>query len=223
MDELIAIIPAKDDSCICYDAIMQLSSLIAVCIGVDGDFRSAERLSCRFSRDKNVTVYLSEENVGPSLMRNSLAYLADAERLLIFDADDGISHSFIDELAKEHIHSNADITLALCEDDAEPYERKYRSPGIYNRDSLLDIGGFNAAAFFAENTELFIRARARGLIISHCPMAVVKRHVHSNSLSAVTPPELKVLENKYLHNLHRIIDERTASIPLLKVPLLQVM
>jgi GT2 family glycosyltransferase len=64
-------------------------------VGVDGCERTAEAL-----RAAGEPFYWSPENVGPYLVRNSLAAVAPASHFLIFDADDVMDPDYVQRLTE---------------------------------------------------------------------------------------------------------------------------
>jgi len=159
-------------------------------------------------------VYIRQENAGAAAARNTALKHARGELITFLDADDVLPTNKISLQAKHLVdHPEVGCVLGRQEivfDGVAPPEWLQRDP-IYGdlegipllcmmaRRSILDeLGGFDSTYSFAEDRELLIRMRERGVGIAVLDEIVLYRRFHgrNQNFDRPQPPIFRSLKEK---------------------------
>jgi glycosyltransferase involved in cell wall biosynthesis len=175
-------------------ALAQTYEPLEVLVVDDGSTDATAEIARSFERVR----YLHQENSGPSAARNRGIEEARGEYIGFLDADDealparmSLQVGFLLE------HPEVGCTLGRQEvaDGGPPPEWVGRDAVfgdlagvplmslVARRESLLELGGFDASLRIAEDRDLLVRMRERGIRIEVVPEVVLRRHFHGRNLS----------------------------------------
>jgi glycosyltransferase involved in cell wall biosynthesis len=181
-------------------ALAQLYEPLEVIVVDDGSTDASPEIARSFERVRCV----QQQNRGPSAARNRGLEEARGEYVAFLDADDealpvrmSLQVGFMLE------HPEVGCTLARQEvvDGGPPPAWVGRDPTfgdlagiplmslVARRSLLLDLGGFDVALRIAEDRDLLVRMRERGIQIEVIPEIVLKRHFHGGNLSFDRPAD----------------------------------
>jgi glycosyltransferase involved in cell wall biosynthesis len=145
--------------------------------------------------------YLHQENAGPAAARNVGLTRAEGEFIAFLDADD-MWHP--EKLVRQMAQLNTRQELELCaahlqnfwipelSDEAESFRNHYLSrpvpgygpPALLARRALFDkVGVFDAALRLSEDTDWFLRAVEKGVVMEILPDVLVYRRWHRTNIS----------------------------------------
>jgi hypothetical protein len=152
-------------------------------IGVDGCPETSDVLA-----DLGYQHWVSRQNFGPYVIRNSLAALADWDALLTFDADDIMSPRYVRTLLQKL--RVADIAgpdrTPIAQDGSRTSKRHYayaHGVSAYSRRSWGILGGFRDWRVSGD-WDYVQRAKAAGLrVVRHARPLYYRRH-HPGQLTA---------------------------------------
>lgn len=150
-------------------------------LGVDGCAETS-----RFLLRSGVAHWWSEENVGPYVMRNSLIELEHASAYAIFDADDVMRPTYLEELlhwmGKDGI---AGAARSQVDETGKLLARRfgYRSGVcVISHPAWAKVGSFRAWPVAADH-DFILRARALRVTVQPVNKALYVRRVHAESLT----------------------------------------
>jgi glycosyltransferase involved in cell wall biosynthesis len=177
------------------------------------------------------TRYIYQENQGQAAARNAGLSLAQGEFLTYLDADDLIPPYKL-RRQTEYLMANPDVGCVLgrqeimLEPGIDPPEWLTRDPifgdlgglpflSVMTRTQLLrDVGGFDPSLRFAEDRDLFVRLRERGVRIEVIPEVLLFRRFHGENVNFRMRPQrhplLRSLKDKIDRERAAIGDEQVA-------------
>ena len=169
--------------------------------------------------------YIYQENQGQASARNTGLSLAQGEFLAYLDDDDLIPPQKLRRQA-EYLVANPDVGCVLgrqeimLEPGVDPPEWLTRDTVFGDLDGvplvsamirtelLRDVGGFDPSYRFAEDRDLFVRLRERGVRIEVLPEVLLFRRFHGQNMNFRMRPQ----KHPLLRSLKAKIDrERDAS------------
>jgi glycosyltransferase involved in cell wall biosynthesis len=159
--------------------------------------------------------YLHQENQGLPAARNAALRVARGEFVAFADDDDLLPPSKLSVQAR-FLSEHAEVGCVLgrqewiVEDGIEPPELK-RDPifgelggiqlvsAMFRRAVLDELGGFDPTYRYAEDRDLFVRMRERGVEIEVLPDVVLHKRLHGSNMTMNQPeshPLLRSLKEK---------------------------
>ena len=159
-----------------------------ILLGIDACQSTAYIVQAIRSCYKNLKVYWFPQNVRPYLIRNTLAYRAQYEHLIFFDADDIMLDGHIERIGFEL--QNADIAqykyINFQDDNPQSHSNSDDyAQGVFgiNADAFKQrMGGFLSWPCGADS-EFLHRATRIGLAIAKIDEPLMLRRRHDNSLT----------------------------------------
>jgi glycosyltransferase involved in cell wall biosynthesis len=159
--------------------------------------------------------YLHQENQGLPAARNAALRVAQGEFVAFADDDDLLPPSKLSAQARflsEHPETGCVLGRQewIVEDGIEPPELK-RDPifgelggiqlvsAMFRRAVLDELGGFDPTYRYAEDRDLFVRMRERGVEIEVLPDVVLHKRLHGSNMTMNQPeshPLLRSLKEK---------------------------
>jgi len=181
-------------------ALSQLYEPLEVLVVDDGSTDASGEIAGLFERVR----YVHQQNRGPSAARNRGLEEARGEYVAFLDADDeAVPERMRLQVGYLLEHPEVGCTLARQEvaDGGPPPEWVGRDPTfgdlggiplislVARRSLLLELGGFDVSLRIAEDRDLLVRMRERGIRIEVIPEVVLKRHFHGGNLSFDRPAD----------------------------------
>jgi glycosyltransferase involved in cell wall biosynthesis len=145
--------------------------------------------------------YRRQENAGPSAARNVGIGAATGEFVGFLDADDEAPPTKLSAQVGYLLeHPDVGCVLGRHELVGEPPEWFDREGVplvslVARRSTLLEAGGFDASLRIAEDRDLLVRLRERGVRIEFLPDVVLIRRFHGGNLSLDRPAEHPVFQS----------------------------
>ena len=168
--------------------------------------------------------YVRQENQGLAAARNTGLSLARGELLAYLDDDDLIPPHKLRRQA-EYLVANPDVGCVLgrqeirLEPGVDPPAWLTRDPVFGDLDGiplvsamirtelLRDVGGFDPSYRFAEDRDLFVRLRERGVRIEVIPEVLLFRRFHGENMNFRSRPQ----KHPLLRSLKAKIDREHAA------------
>jgi glycosyltransferase involved in cell wall biosynthesis len=190
-------------------ALAQHYEPLEVLVVDDGSTDASGEIASSFDRVR----YVQQQNHGPSAARNHGLREPRGEYVAFLDADDeALPERMSLQVGYLLEHPEVGCTLARQEvaDGGTAPEWIGRDPtfgdlaGIplmtltARRSTLLELGGFDESLRIAEDRDLLVRMRERGIRIEVIPNVVLRRHFHGGNLSfdrSVDPNEHPLLRS----------------------------
>lgn len=192
-DSLSIIIPAFKassflDECLCSIIEQSKNKNVQILIGIDGCEETLNWADKNKNIYNNVEFFWFKENVGPYVIKNTLAQLASSNNILFFDADDimgkDLIHNFI-----INIKDNAIVKFKYCDFK--------HSEGILKAESIKNYGegvfGIKKSTFLklkgfedwkcAADTEFQLRSKHNKIQIINIAKSFFYRRIHSQNLT----------------------------------------
>lgn len=168
--------------------------------------------------------FFSPENVGPYLLRNSLAAITSWDALAIFDADDIMMPKYLASLlplVQDGIAGGARQTITkngVAKDKGLPFRH---GVCVISRQAWLELGGFRPWRILGD-WDFIYRAKAKKIpITSYDDKPVYRRREHPNSItSSPTTGRRTPIRKQYKIDSRRYIKNGDLYVPLVTVPLI---
>ena len=196
MKEVSIIIPAYRASRFiheCLDSIkmqdyFKRNDSFEILVGVDGCRETWNRLKEIAPNYRNLRRFWFSENRGPYVVRNTLAYKAEGEMLIFFDADDLMLQGLVGWTMQHKEIQQAVIRYAFINFFEDIPVRKIRYPkscGIFGirKDIFKELGGFKDWKCAADR-EFHVRAQYAGIRSIVSEHLLFHRRKHSGCITS---------------------------------------
>ena len=200
---------------------------VEIIIGIDA---CSETLNWFKSKTfKNLKVYWFKDNVGPYIVKNTLAGLASSENLLFFDADDIMAPNMVENFLK-NIRSSSIIKFKYCDFNHSagvnhPLPNTWYGEGVFGitKHIFNKLNGFEGWRCAAD-TEFQLRAKNNKIPSKNVSNLSFYRRLHSNNLtvntntkygSSIRQGYIKLINDKVKNKKWNVIKKHTSHAELI--------
>lgn len=170
------------DECIYSIFNSSLTHNLEILIGIDGCLETLEYIK-NTPYPNQVKFFYFKTNEGPYSIKNTLANIAKADKLLFFDSDDIMNDNMIDETIKG-LNRYVCVKPKFTEFDGKSLGGTTFGEGVFGirKDLFLSMNGFEPW-MMAADSDFMGRLYKRKVSILHTKSPLFKRRVHPNSLT----------------------------------------
>jgi len=209
MSDMSVIIPAyKAQRFIkeCLDSIANQAPQCEILVGVDNCDETIAKLNQIREEYPNLKIYRTGKNVGPYIIRNSLARVSSSSNLLFFDADDIMRPELISTILSNN-NGTRPVRFKYTNfrdgsDPAKSLDRNtYVAHGVFfiPKESFMKIGGFQSWKCGAD-TEFMKRCEMNGIKNLNLNRDLFYRRIHGSSLTQNSSTNYRSLERRKIAN-----------------------
>jgi glycosyltransferase involved in cell wall biosynthesis len=172
----------------CIDSLAAQTHLLSgakyeILLGIDA-CKSTRKQALKIARNyEHLAVYWFEQNNGPYLVKNTLAELAQYDRLLFFDADDVAIPEMLEQLLKFDL--NQEPAAVYMYGQTLGADEVKRTCGVFliRRANFLDMGGFMPWRCAADTEFMARLPMARIKKVFPPGQILMRRRAHENQLT----------------------------------------